>query len=183
MKKFIYILFPIVGLIIAAAHIIAAGISVSPNSLFFSLPVNDKETKTLTINNISTAPQIYNLYSDELTDIITINPTIFRLEPGEDINVSITVRPRQDGALATNISVVAEDIDRRKFNAAAGVKIPVEIIAKDIASSFFQKNFFWFIITISLLIIAADVIIIIRRRRHLTFWQKIKQLVNSIFKR
>jgi len=30
--------------------------------------------------------------------------------------------------LATNLSIIAEEIDRREFNAATGIKIPVQII-------------------------------------------------------
>ncbi len=151
----------------------AAGISVTPSSLVYYLPVKAQVTKKITVENSFTHPQIYEVYSDELTDLVAITPSSFRLEPGEKQNVQIAVKSAESGNFATFISVMAADINRRQFNAAAGVKIPLQITVLTPTPTFFQKNFVWFIIILCCLILLLDVLIITSYKKKLSWQQKI----------
>lgn len=175
MKKFIllFILF-----ILLPQKLSAAGLFVNPSKLFVQTTTKHRVYKELTIKNISLGPLIYNLYSDELSEMITINPSIFRLEPTEEQKIKITIKPTITGTLITNISIVAQEIDRRKFNADAGVKIPLEIIAlPEIAinySKFLIGKLFGLIIIIGL------IIILIRQKKKKSLKQKILYSVNLL---
>lgn len=177
--KLRYIIFPLICLTVIN-HVLAAAISVSPTKLEVQTEVKKEVKRTLTIKNISSTPQVYNLYSDELEEIISITPIIFRLDPEEQTTVTLTIKPLYSGILATNISVIAEDIDRRRFNAAAGVKVPLQIIALPGPKINYTK---WFIRgIISLLIVLALILIIISlsKRRKRSFWQKITRPINLL---
>jgi len=173
MRRIQYFIALAIGLIIICNLVSAAGVLVDPSKLFIQATVKQEAKKILVVKNISESPLIYNLYSDELTDIITISPSIFRLEPEEEIKIAVVVKPKHQGVMSTNISVVAEDLDRRKFNAAAGIKIPLEIIALPKASINYSN---WTVgIIIALLIISLLVIAVIYiiKKRKKTVWHKI----------
>jgi hypothetical protein len=158
----------------------AAGISVTPSSLVYYLPVKTQIIKKITVENSFKNPQIYEVYSDELTDLVAITPGSFRLEPGEKQEVQIAVKSAESGNFATFISVVAADINRRQFNAATGAKIPLQITVLTSAPTFFQKNLIWFIIIICFLILLLDILIIAGLKKKLTWHQKIRQSIKII---
>ncbi|PIT90542.1 MAG: hypothetical protein COU22_01585 [Candidatus Komeilibacteria bacterium CG10_big_fil_rev_8_21_14_0_10_41_13] len=105
----------------------AAGISVTPSRLTFKQTEGVKKSAYFQVRNLAGEPAIFNLYVDEFADQISLEPDNFRLEPDELIKVKATVMPKAAGLFATNISIVAQDLDRRKFNVATGVKIPLQI--------------------------------------------------------
>lgn len=108
-----------------ALSVKASGISVKPDALNFHLKAKQTQTNAIVVENISAKPVIYNLYADELEDMIFLAPTNFRLEPGQKRQVKVLASPKQAGLFATNLSVVTQDLDRRTFNVATGVKIPL----------------------------------------------------------
>lgn len=180
MKK-IFLLFFLLCLFKAPFQAIAAGISVTPSSLIYYLPVKTKVIQKLAVENSFTNPQIYEVYSDELSDLVAISPASFRLEPGERQEVQIIVTAKNSGNFATFISVMAADINRQQFNAATGVKIPLQITALTPAPTFFQKNFIWFIIIVCCLILLLDVLIITRFKKKLSWRQKIIKNLKKLF--
>lgn len=176
MKKYFLIFF--ISLVFFPTPLGATGILVTPSKLFVQTTVKKAVAKELVIKNISQGPLIYNLYSDELSEMITINPSIFRLEPTEEQKIKITIKPTITGTLITNISIVAQEIDRRKFNADAGVKIPLEIIALSKVAINYSKFLIGKIF--GLIVIISLIIILIRQKKKKSLKQKILYSVNLL---
>lgn len=127
MKRTAKILIFSILLLVAIQLAQAAGISVKPSELHFNLQAKSQDSQTIVIENISGQPIIYNLYADELADQIFLSPTNFRLEIGEKKRIKVKVQPEKPGTFATNLSIVAQDLDRRKFNVSTGVKVPITL--------------------------------------------------------
>ncbi|MBU1036778.1 hypothetical protein KKF32_01925 [Patescibacteria group bacterium] len=177
MKRILLILFVTLGWILTVS---AAGIAVTPTKLFFQSEVKSSKTQTLTVKNISPSPLIYNLYSDELTDQIVIQPQSLRLDPTESQRVEITIKPRYTGVYITNISILAQNLDKREFNAIAAIKVPLEMRVFPKEGSFLSKMYLWFIISFTALVILLIIFIIISKRKKRSFWQKVGQAVNLL---
>lgn len=144
----------------------AAGISVDPSVLHFNLQAGSPASQAIVIENISSQPVIYNLYVDEMEDEIFPEPTNFRLEAFEKKRVKVRVQPKKAGSFATNLSIVAQDLDRRKFNVSAGVKVPItlEVSPAPIAS---LSNLLKKVIIVSLPVLIVVLIgaLLIKRKR------------------
>lgn len=160
---------------LAAVKVSAAGISVRPTKLFFKAQVNQSASQTLTVKNITTGPLIYRFYSDDLADQIIIKPEFLRLDPAESEQVVITSQLRYPGIYLTNLSVLAEAMERRDFNTIAGIKVPLEIRAESAASNWFNQ---YLILLGAIILFLAVVLFLVRLkfRRRRTIWQKINLL-------
>jgi hypothetical protein len=174
MRKLLILILLVSSFFVASNQLLAAGLLVTPDKMEVQTIVKESVSQDIYIKNISQGPVIYNLYSDELTDQINIQPNFIRLEPKEIQKIRVRVKPSKVGLYLTNIVVLAQDLNRRQFNAAAGAKVPLKIDVLPSPVSFFQKNFFWVIIGISVVILALDILIIIQRRKKQSFWQKVK---------
>ena len=162
----------LITLLVSWQGVQAAGISVKPSELNFSLEAKSQTSQTIVIENISFEPVIYNLYVDELGDQIILQPTNFRLEVGEKQKVKVKVSPQKAGTFATNLSIVAQVLDRRKFNVSTGVKVPLTIQvspAPKVPLSAILKKVI--IVLLPLLIIALAVTLLVRRKRK-RWWRK-----------
>jgi len=130
MFRVIKIILLIFWLFTQATFIQAAGVLVKPSELNFALTAGAKASQWLTVENISDRPVLYHLYADELADQLIIEPSDFRLEVAEKQRLKVTLLPKRPGLGATNLSIVAQDLDRREFNVATGVKVPIAFEAK-----------------------------------------------------
>ena len=159
---------------------LAAGVSVKPDKLSFIIRAGEEEEKSVVVENISDRPVIYNLYVDEMEDQIFLAPANFRLEVGEKRQVKVKASPRAAGLFATNLSIVTQDLDRRTFNVATGVKVPLTLqVAPSTAfvlTAWLSKTAV-FSIPILLAAIVILAILLFRKKKH--WWDK---LIN-IFKR
>ncbi len=157
--------------LLIAGTAVAAGISVKPNRLNFTLPARQEQTKAIVVENISDRPVIYNLYVDELADQIYLSPVNFRLEVGQSRQVKIKANPVQAGLFATNLSIVTQDLDRRSFNVATGVKVPIVLqvapAQKFVLPAFIGKLSFFLIFPLLAAVIVLA--ILLKRKKH--WWQ------------
>ncbi|RJQ35195.1 hypothetical protein C4566_01130 [Candidatus Parcubacteria bacterium] len=105
----------------------AIGVSVSPAAIDLLYP-DDRATE-LVIKNISLEPIIVYIYPDDHKDKITVNPEELSLLPEEygQINVAFDFSKEQNGVKNTQLSIVSKAVDKRSFNAASGLKIPLSI--------------------------------------------------------
>jgi hypothetical protein len=105
----------------------AVGVSVNPSDLDIILP--SVTNSHLNIKNISTEPIAVSVYSDDFSEQITIVPNELRLLPDEigQVKVITNFDNQAKGVKKTNISVVAKAVNKRSFNAASGLKIPLTI--------------------------------------------------------
>jgi|SRR3989344_3363498 len=159
------------SLLLSVYPVLAAGVSVKPSKLNFTLKANQEETQSLVVENISDKPVIYNLYVDELDDQIYLAPANFRLEVGQKRQIKVKVSPRTAGLFATNLSIVTQDLDRRVFNVAIGVKIPI-ILQISQAPAFVLPAVIGkisFFLVLPLLVLAAALIILLKRKK--SWWQ------------
>ena len=171
-KKFIIGL-TVIGLMVGLGRLLAAGISVTPDKLSVQTYVKGEASRDLYVKNISQGPVIYNLYAEELADAINIQPDFVRLEPAETQRIKITIKPREIGVFITNIAVVAQELDRRQFNASAGVKIPLDLRVNAAPKTIFSELGFWGIIGGVFSIIALASIIMIIRKKRLPLWRRL----------
>src|SRR3989344_1749018 len=127
-------------LFVSAAYLVvsvqAVGLSVSPKELKFSANVGEIVSKKLNVKNPSGEVSVFEIYPDDLGVIVKITPASFILESEQEREVDVQVRPREEGVLKTNISVVTTPIASSSFNARSGVKIPLEITAGENRSWF-----------------------------------------------
>ena len=116
---------------------------------------------------------IYNLYAEELVNEITIQPDFIRLEASETQRIKISVKPKEVGVFVTNIAVVAQDLDRRQFNASTGVKIPLDLRVSSAPKTIFHQLGFWGIIGGAFAIVALVIIAIIIHKKRRKWWQRL----------
>lgn len=117
----------IIGFLLSASAVFGGGLAVEPSRLDFNLAAGQTASSVLKIENIADQVMIYQLYFDELNEILSISEETFRLAPGERRQVKVSVTPRQSGIFATNLSVVGQELDRRAFNVSFGAKVPVNL--------------------------------------------------------
>lgn len=124
-KLFVKLLF--FSLVFFPLGVKAVGVSVSPSSLEVIYP--DKESSELIIKNISLEPITVYVYVDDYKEEIKVNPNEINLLPDEltRVNLDYSFSQKEKAALATHISVVSKAVDKKSFNAASGLKIPIAI--------------------------------------------------------
>lgn len=141
----------------------ALGVSVSPSKL--EIIQRDDNKTSLIITNISSETISVSVFSDDFKDYISISPAQFELLPEEKIKVNVLANFDDKETLIkrTDVSIVSQTLDKKSFNAASGIKIPlsVYIINKQFQWSgalvflvvffgvllllAFLKLFFWFV--------------------------------------
>lgn len=114
----------------------AVGISVQPARLELYYPGLNQ--KAIVVKNISAEPVSLNIYVDDFKDQVAIEPSELSLLPGQasPVQVKVDFSGQPAGAENTNLSVVASALDKRSFNAASGIKVPLTIIVRE---SFWAK--------------------------------------------
>ena len=109
----------------------AVGVAVSPSELQIVLPGDNQAT--LQVTNISDEPVMVFVSPDDFADNVITDPTEIQLLPEQVTQIKIIsdFANTPAGVKKTNISVVTQAVDKRSFNAASGIKIPLTInIAK-----------------------------------------------------
>lgn len=138
---------------------LAIGIGAKPPFLDLELKVGQSKKTKILVYNISQEAGIFQVFPDELNTWIKIEPSNFRLEAGENKEVKITVLAKDEGGKATNLSVLANPLDRRSFSVGPGLKIPLRLNVKErsIFSAsvleIFKKNLSWILVGISAIVL------------------------------
>ena len=161
---------------------LAAGLAVTPDNLYIETKVDKIAETSLMVKNISTKAALYSIYTDELADQIEIIPNLFQLMSNESMNVIIQAKPNNSGIQATVISVIAQDLNRKEFNAGTGVK--VDLVIKALAQDNVVRSIIklWLLIIITILVIII-VYLITRYRQRQSFWYKVKHPVELMHKK
>ena len=145
--------------------------AVEPSKLKFELAAGQTAEQNLTIENISVREVIYQLYFDELDQILSVDQPTLRLGSGQKGAVKVSAKPGSSGIFATNLSIVGQELDRRQFNVAFGAKVPItlEISENQIRSlSFGAKT----AIIIWLVLMAVTLLLLFLKRRKRHSWQE-----------
>jgi len=105
----------------------AVGISVTPPSLDIIFP--DTKESHLVITNISQEPVVVSIRPDHFADYIKVIPSEISLLPEEVSKVKIESHFEEftAGVNNTYISVITKPLDKKSFNAASGLKIPITV--------------------------------------------------------
>lgn len=113
----------------------AVGVSVNPSSLQIISP--KFWDNKLTITNISPEPIMVSILADDFGEYFDIRPSETELLPQEKLVVSVDgdFSNFESGIKNTNLSVISRALDKKSFNAASGIKIPVTI---NIAQEYFH---------------------------------------------
>ncbi len=174
MKLFLFII--TFGLLVQSAA--AAGLAVEPSRLQFDLRLKEAAVKTITLENISPRVVLYQLYFDELEDILAVDQESLRLGPYERAVVRISAKPDRSGILITNLSIVGQELDRRQFNMAFGAKVPITLEVSQTAAGYLSFPLkLATIIILSLTAVILLIRIIKRRQRHL-WWDSTLNLLH-----
>ncbi|MEK7496887.1 MAG: hypothetical protein AAB657_03210 [Patescibacteria group bacterium] len=124
--KHIYLIIAIT-LLIVPCFVLAAGIEVTPSKLKVELGASGGQYQ-FQIKNPSRQVQVFEVYPDDFTDIISVSPESFTLEAGASRSIVLDIKPKGEArALQTNLSVVAKNLVGQNFPAQAGLKIPLNI--------------------------------------------------------
>ncbi|MBZ9569644.1 hypothetical protein KJA16_01845 [Patescibacteria group bacterium] len=129
---------------------LAIGIGTKPSFLDLELKVGQPKKTEILVYNISQEAGIFQVFPDELNEWIEIEPNNFRLEAGENKKVKITVLAKEEGKKATNLSVLANPLDRQSFSVSSGIKIPMQLNVREerlifsaFALGFISQNWIW----------------------------------------
>ena len=125
--KLRYIIILISAGVFLAATANASALKVAPSSLDFDYASGKTEQKILTAENPGKDAALFEVYPDDFSEQININPSSFVLNPGEKKGVVVLSSFEKQGVYATAISVVSKPLSDRTFKTNAGVKIPVEV--------------------------------------------------------
>jgi len=122
----------IFGICLPLAMAQAAGIQVAPARLDFQTSPEKAASQNLTIINPTADVQLFEVYTDDFTELIKAVPTSFTLEAGAKKIVSITVdaagqKQKANESLSTNLSVVGKPLADKQLSVGTGVKIPLTI--------------------------------------------------------
>ncbi|MBI4054317.1 MAG: hypothetical protein HY397_03245 [Candidatus Doudnabacteria bacterium] len=118
-------------LLLYPSILLAAGIQVSPSKLDLVVTSNNASSVTLTVTNPTADVQVFEVYPEEFSELISVNPQSFTLEAGDQKTVTVTAKSdkKQSSSqtLKTNLAILANPLADSRFQAATGAKIPLSI--------------------------------------------------------
>lgn len=124
MRKILPIL--IIIFFLTANFVEAVAVKVNPSEIKIEANA-DLTKKEIIIENPGNNVALFEVYPDNFSDWIRIEPESFILESGKSQKVILEIKNKEIGIFSTMISVVAKPLSEREFKANAGVKIPLEI--------------------------------------------------------
>ncbi|MCB9802473.1 hypothetical protein H6761_00450 [Candidatus Nomurabacteria bacterium] len=155
MKRFLILILTLF-IFAQASEALAIGLSVQPAKL--EIIYTDQTKAQLKIKNISAEPIFSQVSSDDLREFVSIQPDEFTLLPDEIILVDLALDfPNlKSGVKNTNLSIVSRAVNKNSFNAASGIKIPLEVVFSPVNWKFTGVLvFFWtFIILLGFVLLA-----------------------------
>lgn len=157
------------------------GVSVSPIKLEIKYLENSKDY--LKIKNISQEIVYVSIYPDAFQNNIKIYPEEVQLLPEQTTKIEIDTnfgKEKKDQILKTNISVITKALDKKNFNAASGIKIPINIIIEK--QNNYSKLFLFFILGIFILAIIFIFISKYNNKKN-NFFHKLKKLFKREIKK
>jgi len=100
---------------------------VEPAELDILYPSQEKYSFTVT--NISAEPIVVSTYVDAFQDNVSLQPNEIKLLPKEvtEVVVKADFIGTPAGVKNTYISIISKAIDKRSFNAASGIKLPLSV--------------------------------------------------------
>jgi len=125
MKRFIVILIAFSFLTPCLSQ--AAAVKIKPSEIKIDINAGVLVEEEIIIENPGVDVSLFEVYLDNFSEWIKINPESFILESGESQKVILEIENHETGIFSAMISVVAKPLSERKFRANAGVKIPLEI--------------------------------------------------------
>ena len=105
----------------------ASALKIAPSSVYIESVFSKTAQKVIIVENPAMDVAIFEVYPDNFSDQISIFPASFTLNPGEKMEVLVSVKSEKEGIYATYISVVSKPLSERGFQTKAGAKVPLEI--------------------------------------------------------
>jgi len=127
MKRILIFIFTIIGCLLLTDLALAVSVGVKPKELNLKATIGMSAETELLIVNTGIEPAFYQIYPDDFTKKITVQPSDFRLEPNGNQIVSIIVKSWKPEKSVTNLSVVARPLNIQGLSANPGVKVPLVI--------------------------------------------------------
>ncbi|MCP6718793.1 MAG: hypothetical protein KJI71_00995 [Patescibacteria group bacterium] len=125
MKKNLSIL--IITFLLSAALVQAVAVKVEPSELRIETNFKTHFKEEIIVENPDNNVALYEVYLDNFSDWIKVEPESFILESEDSQTVILEIDSKEKGVFSTTISVVAKPLSGRKFKANSGVKIPLEV--------------------------------------------------------
>lgn len=113
--------------VFAITPVYAVGVSVTPAQVNIQAHVGEESVARIKVANPSKDVVLFEVYPDDLENLVSAAPSSFTLESGEEKEVLVKVRAEEEGQFLTTLSVVGRLMADSKFQAGSGVKIPVTI--------------------------------------------------------
>ncbi len=157
------------GIFLPLATFAAVAVGVNPASLTVEINTQQQTTVSLQVFNEGSEEAIFDVYADDLSDWFVISPVQFRLSPSQQQLVKIKITALQPGRRQVFLSVTGRALRRQSFNAAAGVKVPVNIVAKG-GAPFLARGEKWAMAGLIILAILLLVVIGVYYHYHRRSW-------------
>ena len=123
----------------------AAGIQVSPSRLDINVAGGKDTSVKIVVANPTTDVQIFEIYPDEFTQIISANPASFSLEAGSRKTVKIIINSKsareESGTISTSLSVLGKPLADSRLQANTGIKIPLTVTVVSTTNSFDYRQY------------------------------------------
>ncbi len=126
-NKHLLITFLLGAAFLCTYQVLAIGLSVWPSELTISGDLGKEIVSSFKVKNLSTDVALFEVYPDELTPMIKLNPTSFTLQGEEEREVKMIIKLAGRGRFETTLSATARPLSSSAFQAGAGVKIPLHI--------------------------------------------------------
>ncbi len=117
----------ILASVFLATNVNASALKITPSSVYIESTLSKTAQKVIIIENPASDVAIFEVYPDNFSDQIRVFPASFTLNPGEKMEVSVSVKSEKEGIWATYISVVSRPLSEKGLKTKAGAKVPLEI--------------------------------------------------------
>jgi hypothetical protein len=163
------VLLPIIGLMLAASSVLAAGVGVTPGKMEFRVRPGGMEVQTLSIINPSDEELQFLVYVEgEHEEWFKVTPSEFTLSPRENRDIEVAVTPPITAFIDAkdhDLSIcVVSLLSGYNLNVGAGVKVAAHVQLLEFPLMAVQ----WWIVT-AVLIVALVMGIIVGRRRRVRY--------------
>lgn len=170
MKKNLIILAITFSLIAFSAQAIA--VKVFPSELEIKANPGVLTKEEIMVKNPGENVALYEVYVDNFSDWIKIEPESFILESKKSKKVTLEVKNNEEGIFSTTVSVVAKPLSERKFKANSGIKIPFKVKISEregrflaAISKFFKEKSLIYVISLTLFLILVAIFLMRKKRR------------------
>ena len=180
MKRVLLLLLIVLSFAFSGKMIQAAGLGIYPSEFSAKVSVDSKTTFTLEVYNTSAEPGIFRVYADQKEDWFAIEPAEFQLNPDSRQKVKVLIEPKSSGKYIIDLSVVGKSLNKRGFDVASGLKLPVVLTVASAGA--YNLVYWYFALLVFILLLAGDIFMMKKLLKQPLLFRMAKK-VKAIFRK